>query len=63
MQSESIDWSKAVRKFERTCACVWVGNRRVKAYRVAGSAAAGHHAMLCAYRARQDAERAAWGAK
>lgn len=55
MQPKKTDYALAVRRFERTCGCVWVGNRRVKAYRVAGTPQAGYYAMLCAYRARQHA--------
>jgi len=55
MQQKKIDWSLEVRKFERKCACRWVGNRRVKAYRIAGTPEAGRHAMLCAQRARGGA--------
>jgi hypothetical protein len=55
MTQKKIDWSLEVRKFERKCACRLVNNRRVKAYRVAGTPQAGYHAMLCAYRARQQA--------
>jgi hypothetical protein len=54
MQQKKIDWSLEVRKFERKCACHWVGNRRVKAYRIYGTAEAAHHSMLCANRRREQ---------
>jgi len=54
MTQKTIDWSLEVRKFERKCSCRWVGNRRVKAYRISGTQEAAHHSMLCAYRRREQ---------
>ena len=52
---QKIDWSRELRKYERKCACRWIGNRRIKAYRISGTPEASHHSMLCAHRARQHA--------